>query len=73
MIVNVLELDAMQIGSVVGVFDEDRDKPNPVQIALKNDGNQWVLANKEAAWSSQGLFETAKMEKMFIRPLWVAQ
>jgi hypothetical protein len=73
MIVNVLELEELNIGSVVGIFHMDVEKgTDPYQVALKTDGNQWALGGKKDPWDDQTLFNSVTRGHSYLAPLWSA-
>lgn len=73
MIVNVLELEELNIGSVVAVFNMDIAKGiAPYQVAIKTDGNQWALAGQKNPWSSEALFNSVQRDHSYLAPIWVA-
>jgi hypothetical protein len=72
LIQSIEDLEAWAISSVVGIFQEEQPN-NPIQVALKTDGDQWALAGLKDPWSTEALFDSAVRDRCFISAMWSAQ
>lgn len=67
---SVEELEAIEVGSVLGIFRKDNSK-EPYQVAVKNAMGLWALAGIKTWISSNRLFENILGDDLVVHPMWL--